>query len=173
MADGNELDLLMQAARAGDRVAYRRLLTLAAERLRAYFTRRLAERADAEDLVQECLIAMHARRESHDPKRPVAPWMYAIARYKLADHFRRGGRRSALPIDENMMASDQIHDANDLERLLGELPASQAEAVLLTKVHGYSAAETAAITGSGVSAVKVRIHRGLVRLKALVAEKQP
>lgn len=173
MTEGEDLDLLMQAARAGDGQAYRRLLALAAERLRAYFTRRLPERADAEDLVQECLIAMHSRRESHDPKRPVAPWLYAIARYKLADHFRRAGRRAAVPLDEELAGDSDPESGGDLGRLLGQLPSAQAEAVLLTKVHGYSAAEAAAMTGSGLSAMKVRVHRGLARLKVLVAEKRP
>lgn len=173
MTNGEDLDLLMQAARTGDGAAYRRLLALAAKRLRAYFTRRLPERADVEDLVQECLIAMHTRRESHDPKRPVAPWLYAIARYKLADHFRRTGRRATVPLDEGLVDTSDPESSHDLERLLGKLPRAQAEAVLLTRVRGYSSVETAVMTGSGVSAVKVRVHRGLARLKALVAEKRP
>lgn len=173
MSEGEELDLLMRAARGGDGAAYRRLLELAAGRLRAYFARRLSERADAEDLVQECLIAMHERRESHDPKRPVAPWIYAIARYKLVDHFRRSGRRVTSELDDNFPGEEETFAGQDIETLLGRLPASQAEAIRLTRLEGYSGIDAAAATGSGVSAVKVRVHRGLAQLRRIVAEKNP
>ena len=172
MKQGGELDLLMQAARDGDATAYRRLLALAAVRLRAFFGRRLPGQADAEDLVQECLIAMHERRESHDSGRPVAPWMFAIARYKLIDHFRRSGRHAAFELGDHLAGTDESHAGHDLERLLEELPAAQARAIRLTRLEGYSSAEAADATG-GVSAIKVRVHRGLARLREIVAEKNP
>jgi RNA polymerase sigma-70 factor (ECF subfamily) len=170
MSESEELDLLMQAARGGDSAAYRRLLDKAAGQLRAYFVRRLTERSDAEDMVQECLIAMHSRRESHDPTRPVAPWMFAIARYKLVDHYRRSGRRMTMELDEELAGESDSHAGHDVERLLGELPEAQAEAIRLTKLKGYSGEEAAEISGAGVAAVKVRVHRGLARLRNIVSE---
>ena len=163
--------MLMQAALGGDSAAYRRMLALAAGMLRGFFARRLFNQSDAEDLVQECLIALHEKRDSYNPKRPVAPWMFAIARYKLVDHFRRAGRRPTSELDQDMAGTEDSFAGHDIERLLEELPEAQAEAIRLTKVMGYSVEEAANATGSGASAVKVRVHRGLARLREIVAEK--
>src|SRR5512140_2049454 len=94
------LKALMIAALAGDAAAYRTLLGLLAPHLRAYFGRRLNRAADAEDLVQETLIAIHTKRASYDPAQPFTAWLHAIARYKLIDHFRRSGIRRTLPLDD-------------------------------------------------------------------------
>ena len=53
-----------------------------------------------------------------------------------------------------------------------ELPEAQAEAIRMTSLEGLSSAEAASRTGSGVSAVKVRVHRGMARLRALVMEQK-
>ncbi|HMO72979.1 MAG TPA: sigma factor, partial [Paracoccaceae bacterium] len=94
--DGFEARLapLWAAARAGDAGAYRAALDLMAGRLRIYFRRRLpAAPQEAEDLVQETLLAIHLKRDTHDPGLPVSNWLHAIARYRQADHWRRQGRR--------------------------------------------------------------------------------
>src|SRR5579871_3679786 len=89
-----ELKALMVAAQAGDRSAQAQLLTMLASRLRAYFTRRLAsDSSQAEDLVQETLLAIHLKRATYDPRQKFTPWAYAIARYKLIDFVRRTGGR--------------------------------------------------------------------------------
>ena len=91
------LRALMLQAQAGDEAAYRVLLTELSERLRAYYRRRLTTLvSDAEDLVQETLLAIHNQRHTYDRSRPLTAWCYAIARYKLVDFLRRRGRREAL-----------------------------------------------------------------------------
>ncbi|MFX8616441.1 sigma-70 family RNA polymerase sigma factor, partial [Acinetobacter baumannii] len=69
--------------------------------LRAYYARRLnGAREDAEDLVQDTLIALHRRRETYDPGQPLTAWVYAIARYRLIDHYRRTKVRAAIPLED-------------------------------------------------------------------------
>ena len=70
----------------GDAVAYDALLRLLVPQLRAFFNRRTNSEDVAEDLVQETLIAVHAKRSTYDRSRPFSAWLYAIARYKMADH---------------------------------------------------------------------------------------
>jgi RNA polymerase sigma-70 factor (ECF subfamily) len=78
-----QLKALMLSGLAGDAAAYRALLAALGQLLRRYYARRLADRASAEDLVQETLIAVHTRRATYDPSMPLTPWLYAVARYKL------------------------------------------------------------------------------------------
>ncbi|HEX4097595.1 MAG TPA: sigma-70 family RNA polymerase sigma factor, partial [Caulobacteraceae bacterium] len=80
----------MLAGLAGETEPYRRLLDELSRLLRAFYGRRCPPGMDAEDLVQETLIAVHTRRATYDPGQPFTAWAYAIARYKLIDALRRG-----------------------------------------------------------------------------------
>ncbi len=171
------LRALMLQAQAGDEAAYRALLTELSERLRAYYRRRLTTLvSDAEDLVQETLLAIHNQRHTYDRSRPLTAWCYAIARYKLVDFLRRRGRREALTdsIDDDFgerLSADEAGatDARkDLRQLLDTLPERQRQSVVYVKIEGRSVAETATLTGMSESAIKVNVHRALKALAAKV-----
>lgn len=154
----------------GNSEAYRELLQLLCIRLRGFYRKRLGgAAADVEDLVQETLIAIDARRASFDPAQPFTPWAYAMARYKLVDHLRRSRVRAAIPVDdcEELFAPDDTEMAaasRDVEVLLSELPRPVGEAIRMTRLEGFSVEEAATRTGKSTSATKVAIHRGLLRL---------
>src|SRR6266567_7632003 len=100
-----ELKNLMVGGLAGDAAAHRTLLDRLSGRLRAYYKSRLARigrsAAEAEDLVQEALLAVHIQRHTYDPAEPLTPWVHAIARYKLIDFLRRTRASiSDVPIEE-------------------------------------------------------------------------
>ena len=158
----------MVAGLAGDAAAYRRLLGELAGALRGYFARRIGP-AEAEDLVQDTLIAIHSKRESYDPSQPLTAWVYGIARYKLIDEFRRGKRRAQVPMEdaENLFAHDareELTARRDVEKLLAKLPATKRDLVRAIKLDGASVAETAARSGQSESAVKVSVHRAIKSL---------
>src|SRR5258707_9980423 len=127
-----ELKNLMIAGLNGDAAAHRSLLERLARHLRGYYKGRLARigrsATEAEDLVQEALLAIHTQRHTYDPTELLTPWVHAIARYKLIDHLRR--TRASLgdvPIDAaaDITAQDDhvgAESAYDLDRLLGQLP---------------------------------------------------
>ena len=177
-----ELKALMTASLAGDAAAHRALLGRLSGRLRAYYKGRLARigrsATEAEDLVQEALIAIHTGRHTYDPAEPFTPWVQAIARYKLVDHLRR--TRASLaeaPIDDaaDVMAQDDhvgVESAYDLQRLLARLPDKMRRAIECVKIEGMSVAETASLCGVSESAVKVNVHRGLKALAASIARER-
>src|SRR5438477_12421890 len=104
----------MLASLAGDAAAYRTLLESLERELQPFFRRRLAhDTAEADDLVQETLIAIHTRRGTYDRSQPLTAWTYAIARHKLVDHYRRRGRTRMLPLDEggHLPAADETAGA--------------------------------------------------------------
>ena len=167
------LRALMIAAMAGDGRAYHALLTISADRLRAYFRRRLAGREeDVEDLVQETLVAIHRKRASYSPSLPFTHWLYGIARYRIIDLYRREGRRPTVPLGDLDFAVDEEADSVmasiDIDRLLADLPVKQATAIRLTKVDGFSTREAAERSGQSEPAVKANVQRGLKRLIARV-----
>jgi RNA polymerase sigma-70 factor (ECF subfamily) len=167
IADEAKLKALMLAGLAGDATAYRMLLSALGGHLRAYYRRRVGD--DAEDLVQETLIAMHTRRGTYDPAQPFTAWVYGIARYKLIDEYRRSKRRAAVPLDEasDLFSADEsesIGAKRDVEKLLTRLPPARRELVRGVKIDGLSTAEAAARHGISESAVKVGVHRALKTL---------
>ena len=178
-----ELRALMNASLRGDAAAYRTLLSQLSGKLRAYYKGRLARigrsATEAEDLMQEALMAIHTRRHTYNPAEPLTPWVHAIARYKLIDHLRRTRATMAdLPIEdaEELMAQDDhvgIESANDLTRLLSQLPDKMRQAIQSVKLDGLSVAEAASRCGMSESAVKVNVHRGLkVLVNSMAREKR-
>lgn len=177
-----ELKELMIAGLDGDAVVYQRLLEQLSARLRSYYKSRLARlvrgASEAEDLVQEALIAIHTRRHTYDRNEPLTPWVHAIARYKLIDYLRRTQPLLAdVPIDDadDVLAQDDhvsVESAHDLQRLLGELPDKMRRAIECVKLQGLSVAEAAGRCGMSESAVKVNVHRGLRTLAASMRERR-
>ncbi|MCI0735408.1 MAG: sigma-70 family RNA polymerase sigma factor [Beijerinckiaceae bacterium] len=178
---GNQWALLLRAANGGDGEAYRQLLTQLAPVLRAIARRGLASAGmadtDAEDIVQETLLAIHLKRQSWDEDAPVGPWLRAIARHKVIDVLRRRGRRIDLPIDDfsGVLASGESEPSMlvaDVGRQLESLPAGQRNVVRAIAVDGASIGEAAARLSMTKGAVRVALHRGLGALAAkLNAEK--
>lgn len=169
-----QLQSLMSRSLAGDGGAYQQLLRTLAPRLRAYFTRRLTEPSEAEDLVQETLIAIHTKRSTYDPTLPFAPWAYTVARYKLIDHLRRRGVRPTAPLeDAGAIIAEDVSEAGeariDLLRLLRRLPDRQRRLLEDVKLHGLSVADAAVRHGYSEGAAKVAMHRALKTLSAQVA----
>ena len=174
-----ELKALMLASLDGDATSHRALLEKLSRRLRAYYKGKLAGIGrgviEAEDLVQDAVLAIHLKRHTYDPAEPLTPWVHAIARYKLIDFLRRSRTSFAdVPIEEadTIMAHDDNVDAEstyDVKRLMERLPKNMRCAIEAVKLDGLSIAEAAQRCGISESGVKVNIHRGLKALATLIA----
>ena len=170
-----QLRPLWLQAQAGNESAYRQALSLVADRLRGYFSRRMTGFSqDVEDLVQETLLAVHLQRGTFDATMPVTAWLHAIARHKLVDLWRRSGRSSAIvesfdELDESAhpVAPDAA-PTRDLAVLLEQLSPAMRRAIVDTKLEGLTVAEAARAEGVSESAVKVNVHRGLQKLARLI-----
>ncbi|KAF0164719.1 MAG: sigma-70 family RNA polymerase sigma factor [Rhodocyclaceae bacterium] len=162
---------------AGDANAYEVFLRELSTHLRAFFRKRLAQLStEAEDLVQETLLAVHNQRHTYDVDQPLTSWVHAIAKYKLIDMLRRRSHREALTdslddLGDFFSADEDAAEARrDLDKLLDQLPDRQRLPIIHMKLGGLSVAATAQITGMSESAVKVGVHRGLKALAAKVRE---
>ncbi|MCP3054905.1 sigma-70 family RNA polymerase sigma factor [Aurantimonas marianensis] len=173
-ADFGRLDTLLISANAGDEDAYRQFLHEAANILRGFARRRAPAGAsgyDPEDLVQEILMAVHVKRHTWREGEPVAPWLFAIARYKAIDAYRRHGRRVNLDIAD---FTDKLADpanaptANrlDVTKALRLLGGRQRVVVSALSLEGRSVGETAKRLGVTEGAVRVAFHRGLASIAA-------
>jgi RNA polymerase sigma factor (sigma-70 family) len=170
-----ELKSKMIRALDGDAAVYQALLRSLVPLLRSFFGRRVGREDVVEDLVQETLIAVHTRIATFDRERPFSAWLYAIARYKLADHFRRSNRDQLNDeLDENIAGTDfeaATLASLDVDTLLASLPAKQRNAIRATKIDGYALEEVASAAGISQSDAKMSVYRGLKRLSVRVRGK--
>ncbi|MFM8260743.1 MAG: RNA polymerase sigma factor [Pirellula sp.] len=104
-----EIDqLLIESIRRGDTQAWQDFIDRFEGRLLAYVGARLADRAHAEDIVQETFIGFLNSLPNFDCSRPLESYLFSIAAYKLTDHLRRQGRRYATQLVTSENSSDAI-----------------------------------------------------------------
>jgi RNA polymerase sigma-70 factor (ECF subfamily) len=161
---------LMGRVQQGDRDAYRTLLEEIERPLVAFLRRRVGEPADVEDVYQDTLIALHRARHTHEPGRPLEPWLFAIARNVAIDHARRRRTRRDVEVlvDElpDREAEPAAAGAERLAEALARLPPAQRQAFELLQLRGLSIDEGAARAGTTPGAFKVRAHRAYTALRA-------
>ncbi len=167
--DEAELSRLMRVAIGGDEKAYAEVLRRVAALVRSFVRRRTREGGvDPEDVVQETLLAIHTKRHTWRQDAPILSWIYAIARFKLIDAFRRRGRRVEIEIDDvaELIAepeNDKVSE-RDLGRVLDSLSPGQRSVVSSITVEGRSITETAQALCLSEPAVRVALHRGLAAI---------
>lgn len=171
-----EWSALMRAAAAGDAEAYRGFLTSVTPYVRAVARHRCrllgTPEVEAEDVVQEVLLAVHLKRGTWDPARPITPWIVAIARNKVIDAFRRKGRHGVVPIDEmaEQLAAEEPEDGlsrGEIDGLIDRLKPPQGDIVRAISLDGVSVRDAAARFAMSEGAVRVALHRALKALAAL------
>ena len=89
--------LLVRRVRAGDALAWGRLIERFEGRLLAFVDSRLRDRAASEDVVQESFVGFLTSLPHFDEKRDLEAYLFSIAAHKLTDYLRKLGRR---PIDQ-------------------------------------------------------------------------
>ena len=153
----------------GDAAAYRALLSELYDVVAAYLRRMLGDSPLLEDCVQECLETLHRNRHTYDPSRPFRPWFLTIVRHKAIDVLRRDRGRIKVPLTEQQPGVASTHEHRlDAECLLAKLDPMYREAIVLTKLQGYSTNEAAQAIGVTGSALRTRVHRGLRELSTLL-----
>ena len=171
---------LLRAANAGDGRAYARFLQAVTPALRTVVRGRGRglDQAAQEDIVQDVLLAIHMKRHTWVVDAPVKPWLYAVARYKVADAFRRLGAGGLhLPIEDFAEALEGAPPpdplaARDTAHLLAQIDPRGAEIVRAVHLEGQEAAQIGARLDMTEGAVRVALHRAMKRLAALAAGKK-
>lgn len=167
--DESQLAALFTRGIEGDEGAYREFYTGLTPVLRGYLRRHMSSAHGAEnveDVLQETLLAIHAKRHTHDSSVPVTAWIYAIARYKMIDFFRVLKRSEpTVSMEENPEIVDETSSLNEgpfaVREILSSLPKRFRVPIELTKIEGLSVLEASARTGISESAIKVNVHRGI------------
>lgn len=143
-------------------------------RLRRYARALTGDAAQADDLVQDCLVRGLARqaqwREGDSPRK----WLFTILHNLYVDDARARERRP-LQVDletiepELRPAAGAEHaSAFEIDQALAQLPDEQRQALLLVALEGLSYAETADVLCVPMGTVMSRISRAREGLRRLL-----
>jgi RNA polymerase sigma-70 factor (ECF subfamily) len=171
---------LMASAQKGCEADYRLLLDELGTAIERYLCSRFGRQHFTEDCVQESLLAIHQARHTYAAGRPFRPWMFAIVRHKAIDTLRRQRHQQQIARQSEQVTVEAGGSHSDAPeavlvggRLLEALPTQHREVITLTRIVGLSTAETAARLSISESAVKVRVHRAIGKLKGLLERDAP
>ena len=136
--------------------------------------------ADAEDVVQDAFLRAYRHLASYQERDRFAAWLFRIVvnQCRTVGARRRGmaalHERAAAERDPDEIAVAHPSDGealrDELQRALATLDADQREAVVLRFTEDLSYDEMSALTGVGVSALKMRVQRACRRLRAILTE---
>jgi RNA polymerase sigma-70 factor (ECF subfamily) len=178
---------LLERARTGDRQALEDLLSRHQRRVYRFGLKMCRDPEDAKDVLQETLLAVARTVKDFRGASSVSTWLYTIARSFCIKKRRRSkfapeqeesldsrepGLEARQVMDpgrgpEDDLAGRQIESA--LEQAISGLDPMYREVLVLRDVEGLTAPEVAEVMGLTVEAVKSRLHRARVAVRAALA----
>lgn len=169
-------DLLVIAARGGDRAAFGHLYDRYARMVHGILLARVPPR-EVDDLLQEVFLsAMRQLSALRDAAR-FGAWLAAITRNRANDYFRRAipDERAREPLDENRAEKSSNDHPSDQEaamilEIVRGLPEAYRETLILRLVEGMTGPEIAARTGLTHGSVRVNLCRGMQLLREKLGE---
>ena len=155
-------------------------------RLRNFIRRRVADEAEAEDILQDVFYELIEAYRLMKPIEQVGAWLYRVARNRIIDAFRKNkpaqfsaekdphaGDGESLSLEELLPSPDAGPEAayarnillEELEAALDELPQEQREVFLAHEFEGVSFKQISAETGVSVNTLLSRKHHAVVYLR--------
>lgn len=146
-----------------------------AHRLRAFIRSRVADDAEADDILQEVFIRVHRHLCCQPDWNKPDSWFYQIARNLIIDHYRR--RRDLADLTESLPANPDLPEADaetelalSLKEMIDELPEPYRQALILTEYQGLSQKQLAESQGISLSGAKSRVQRARDKLRDLLLQ---
>ena len=162
---------LVQASLAGDAGAARELVRRYQNRIYTFVRHMTRQAQDAEDITQETFIKAFRNLDRFDHRRPLANWLFTIARRTALNHFRGAREWVALPEDAALPAAtpagamEEQDEVNDIwARARQQLPPREFEVLWLRYAENLSIRETAEVTCLTTPHVKILVFRARRRL---------
>jgi len=174
---------LIRRARAGDQDAFTELVMTHADRVYGALRRFGLDAGEADEVAQEVFLRAWRGLARFQERSQFSTWLYRIA---FNEAQRRLARRPPPRAERDPDREDLIVSVAEspdlgpeaqtldrefestLERALEELPADWRAAVVLRDIEGLSTHDAAEIVGVREAAFKSRLHRGRMRLRALL-----
>jgi RNA polymerase sigma-70 factor, ECF subfamily len=167
----HDLASALARARSGDETGFLELWRQLQPRLLRYL--QVLNCADPDDVASETWLQVVRDLPAFSGgDEEFRRWLFTVGRHRAIDDVRARLRRPTVPMPETIAAAvpdrDLVEDqvlhsisARSAARLVGVLPADQAEAVALRVLAGLDTSAVAGILGKSSGAVRISLHRGL------------
>jgi len=169
---------LVRRVRTGDIGAYGALVARYRDRLGRYAVHMIGDRQDAEEALQDSFVrAYRSLERCNDPAR-FGAWLYGILVNRCRTTGARAARRRRMFVHDigalNGAAhpdqTDRVEWSDAVDRALARLAPEYREAFLLKHVDDLEYEQIAAVTGAGISALKMRVKRAREQLQKFLRE---
>jgi RNA polymerase sigma factor (sigma-70 family) len=145
--------------------------------LLAYAVRRVADPADAADVVAETFLVAWRRLDDVPSGVEARLWMFGVARRVIANHYRGERRRNALAdrLRDNLQQGVtplELHEPSPVQVAMLRLGEEDRELLRLVAWEELAREEIAVTMGLSRGAVRVRLHRARARLKQAMNDVQ-
>jgi RNA polymerase sigma-70 factor (ECF subfamily) len=176
MDQKNEAEIIARVLN-GDRQSYALLVDEYKSPIYNLAYRMTGNLEDADDLTQETFIRAYQYLWRYDKSKKFFTWLYTLALNLIRNHFKKNKYNKSseelsanLLADKNPSPETELIETQEISVYLLRLE-DESRALLIMKFNqGLTFEEIAQITGKSLSSVKMRIYRGLEKLKELLKE---
>ncbi|MDM8524868.1 RNA polymerase sigma factor [Desulfococcaceae bacterium HSG8] len=178
--DQKQEKTIIKRVQAGDRDAYACLVDKYKGPVFNLAYRMTGSFQEAEDLAQETFLKAYAAITRFDAKKRFFPWLYTISLNLIRNHLKRKRKVSSEILQDNITGDDtgnpentvvRHQESEKLSRCLEKLPADLREAVILRYYQELSFGDVAETLEISLSAAKMRVYRGLEKLRSFMKDK--
>jgi RNA polymerase sigma factor (sigma-70 family) len=154
-------------------------------RLGNFIRKRVPDRRDAEDILQDVFYELIEAYRLAKPIEHVGAWLFRVARNRIADLFRKKqvealsdpiavAETGDMLLLEDLLPSQEAGPEaayarsvllEEIEEALNELPEEQRDVFIAHELDGYSFKEIAAETGNSVNTLLSRKHYAVLHLR--------
>lgn len=167
---------LVELALQNRQEAYTRLLVRHKDRVQAFISKLIVDRAEAEDLMLLSFDKAFRNLKRYNPKFAFSTWLYSIAYNLCIDYFRKNkqyfvgleeARETADITPEEVYIANQ--QRNTVESLIDQLKPEYREVIYLRYMQHYAYEEIAEQLNIPLGTVKTRIHRAKCELNKIIS----
>jgi len=169
--------MLPLRAKAGDRQAFAQMVDLLYPRSLRFALHMVGNREDAEEAVQDTFVRVYHNLSRFRDDARFEPWLFRILANRCRSLMEKRRRHAAVvqygDVPERGNAPSETAERDwteEIYRILATLPAEQREAFLLRHVEDMAYEDIAAVTGVGLSALRMRVKRACDVLRARLSE---
>lgn len=159
-------DQLVLEFQKGSREAFRELFERYREPLYGFFRRRLDNPARAEELAQECFVALLRNVVRYEPRASFRSYLYGIAVNLVSAERRKSGRETSVDNLPEIAAGAANLDAELwVRRALGRLERGEREVLMLREYEQLSYTEIGNVLRIPINTVRSRLFRARIALR--------
>ncbi len=174
-----EEESIVDRAVNGDAEAFGRLYDIYADRIYRHLYYRTSNVDDARDLTQEVFTkAWQVLPKYKRTKTPFLGWLFTISHNRVIDYYRTKKTHvylnAEIDMGDRVANPEHLADAaftqQDIRRAILQLPEDQQQVILMSFIEGFEYSEIAASLNKTEGNIRVKLHRGLKKMREILGK---